>query len=470
MRISIKKPFEDIFSEAALSPEIRRSIYFITMGNVFGTVWGIICNSGSATLTGFAQFLGAGDFVYGLLTAIPLAAAFLQIPFSALVRRTHKRKKYMMTYGLFSRAIWIVIGLIPFFVPAEHNQLRLWSAIFLIAISWSSSSFINICWMPWMADLIPIGIRGRWLSRRDGIQNFAGVTMGLLVARILDSMPGYTGYAIVFIMGGILGSLDMVCFYYVKEVYSTPPVKVKMLPEIKRIIQNKPFLKFTIFWTAWCFTANMSGAYYSRYAITEMGLSYMQFTLAASVTSSFVTVIMVSFWGKLLDKFGGKPVLWISCMAASVTPLFYLLSRHESIWPTLLYNVIGAAFWSGYNLAAVSLQLSASPDRERPTYIAFFSCVTSVVGAFLGILAGGAILEGIQSSVTLSAMIPDRYKFMFIIAVILRVGSVLIFIPRLENSSEHNVESVFKSIIGDISYWLKRQRIYWNIRYRLKKH
>lgn len=450
VKIKIRKPFETIFSEASLLPEIRRSIYLMTLANMFGTVWGVICNSGSASLTGFAAFLGAGDFVYGVLTAIPLAAAFLQIPFSALVSRTHKRKKYIMTYGLFSRAIWIVIGLIPWFISADQSWLRLWSVIFLIGISWSFGSFINVCWMPWMADLVPLGIRGRWLSKRDSIQNFAGVTMGLMVAALLDRLPAYTGYTIVFIMGGILGSLDMVCFFFMKEVYSTPPVKIKMVPVLKQITQNKPFFKFAVFWTAWCFTANMASPYLSRYAITEMGLTYMQFTLAAQVASASVTVAVVTFWGKLLDRFGCKPVMWLTCMAASMTPLFYLFSKHGSIWPTLLHNVIGAAFWSGCNLAATSLQLSASPDAERPSYIAFFSCITSVFGSFLGILTGGAILEGIQSSVSLGAMIPDRYKFMITVSVILRIGAVLIFVPRIDNNSEHTVSDIFQSFLTGI--------------------
>ena len=445
-KIAMRKPFEKLFDEAALLPKIRRSIYLMTLGNTFGTLWGVISGGGSSSLTGYAGYLGAGDFVYGLLTAIPLAAALLQIPFATLVSRTQRRKKYLMTYGLFSRVLWIIIGLVPFFIPASQSTLRLWSVILLIGVSSAFSSFINVCWMPWMADLVPVEIRGRWLSKRDGITSIASVTMGLVVAGILDRMTGFTGYTIVFVMCGVLGILDMVCFFFMEEVYKTPPVQLKLLPVIQQVFRNRPFFKFMLFWTAWCFTANMSGAYLARYALTEMGLSYMQFTISSQVTAAAVTILVISHWGRLLDHFGSKPVLWCTCIVAALTPLFFLFSTQGSIWPTLLHNLIGAAFWSGANLAATSLQLSSSPDEQRPSYVAVFSCITSLFGSFLGILTGGAILEGIHDSATLRSIIVDRYQFIIVIAVLLRVVSVFTLIPLLDNSSEYTLSGMFREL------------------------
>jgi MFS family permease len=370
----------------------------------------------------------------------------------------------MMTYGLFSRFLWLIIGLVPFFVPTDYKVLRLWSVILLIGISSAFSSFINVSWMPWMADLVPLEIRGRWLSKRDRITSIASVSMGLLVAGILDGMPGYIGYTTVFILCSIVGMLDMCCFGLMEDVYKTPPLQLKLLPVCRDILSDKPFLKFMIFWTAWCFTANMSGSYLARYAITEMGLSYMQYTLCSQVTAAAITVLAVTYWGRLLDHFGTKPVLWCSCVVASLTPLFFLFSTPGSIWPTLLHNLIGAAFWCGANLAATSSQLY-TPDDKRPSYVAFFSCFTSLFGSFLGILAGGAVLEGISQSSILNAFIQDRYKFMITISVILRIGAVLILIPMMDNTREHTVSDMFRAFrlevkveTNHIKYWWSRRK------------
>lgn len=458
------KSFEKIFDEASLLPKIRRSIYLMTLGNTFGTLFGVISGGGSSSLTGYAGYLGAGDFVYGILTAIPLAAVLLQIPLATLVSRTHKRKKYMITYGLFSRFLWIVVGLVPYLIPASSEWLRLWTVIFLIGVSSAFSSYINVSWMPWMADLVPIEIRGRWMSKRDSITSIASVSMGLLVAGILDGMPGYAGYTTVFVFSGILGMLDMLCFFFMEEVYKTPPLRLKIIPVCREIIANKPYFKFMIFWTAWSFTANMSGSYLSRYALTEMGLTYTEYTLCSQITAAVITVLVVSYWGRLLDHFGTKPVLWCSCVVAAITPLFFLFSTYGNIWPTLLHNLIGAAFWCGTNLAATNLHLS-SPDEQRPSYVAFFSCFTSLLGSFAGILTGGAILEGISRSSTLTAFIPDRYKFMIAISVILRIGAVLIILPKLENNREFSVGDMLREFCfrmkeekNYIIYWWSRRK------------
>ena len=85
------------------------------------------------------------------------------------------------------------------------------------------------------------------------------MAIGLLTAYMLDTIPGNFGYALVFLIGGALGVADMVCFAPVKEVYSQPPVKTPIFQVIRQVVKDKPFFSFMMFWTAWCFTANLSG-------------------------------------------------------------------------------------------------------------------------------------------------------------------------------------------------------------------
>lgn len=120
-----------------------------------------------------------------------------------------------------------------------------------------------------MADLMPIRIRGRWMSRRDCINSIFGVVLGLIVAQILDTVAGPIKYTIVFLMGGTFGVVDMLCYIFIKEVYSTPPVKMNVVQAMKRVVHEQTFRTFYGFLAAWCFTSNMSGRYISRYAMTK---------------------------------------------------------------------------------------------------------------------------------------------------------------------------------------------------------
>ncbi len=443
-------PFRPLYDEARLLPAMRRSIMFMIWGNIFGNLCGTITGVGGTALTGYAEALGAGDFVFGVLNGIPLAAALMQIPASILVSRTHKRKKYMLTYGVFSRFLWIVVGLVPFFVPTNPVWLRLWSVIFLVGISSVTGSFINVCFTPWLADLVPIRIRGRWMSIRDGIIAAANVLVGLLTAFILDNVPSFASYAIVFVMGGVFGVLDMFCFIFVEEVYTQPPTRISLFRSGRQIFSDRPFLWFTLFWAAWNFTANLATPFAGRYALS-MGLSYLELTLCGQIASALTTVSVVWFWGRLLDQYGAKPVLWVSCLVAAVTPGFFVFSTEGNIWPTLLHNVIGAFFWSACNLTATNLQLTLSPDDQRPVYIAMFSCITSLLGSFLGVLSGGALLEWahvLVNSGLLAGLGPmdDAYKLVFLLSVVLRLGVVFLFVPRMTNSTEATARDMLRDL------------------------
>ena len=459
-RIQWTSPFASLYAEIQAEPRTQRSIFAMLLSNIFGNMHCIICASGTTAMIQLANFLGAGDFEYGVITGIPLAAAVCQIPFSLMVSRTHRRKRYLLTYGLFSRALWLLFGLVPFFIPMQPQWLRLWTVIVLLGISSVCGSMINVCWMPWMADLIPISIRGRWMSRRDAINSVFGVVLGLIVSYILDTVPGEIRYTIVFGMGGLFGVIDMCCYAFIQEVYSTPPLRTNLRQSLGRVFHDAPFLRFAIFWAAWCFTANMSGMYISRYAMNEMGLTNMEVTIFGTITASMVTMLVISQWGKLLDRYGCKPVMLVSGVVAALTQGFFLFSEYGSVWPMFAHNFLGAAFWCASNLAATSMQLSYSPDDQRPAYIAFFSCITSLCGSFAGVLTGGALLDWLESIGVPGNVGFDRYKILIACAITLRFTIVVLLVPRMKNDRD----ATTKAMLTDFLRWLRRhfsrQQIY----------
>ena len=447
---SFKNPFKELYDEADLPKVIRRSLTLMLCGNLCGNMHGIICGSGTTAMVGLATRLGADDLTFGILTSIAQFAAIMQIPFSLLVNRTHKRKKYLLTYGLFSRALWLLFGFIPFIVPETSGiniNLQLWALIFMLGVICCCGAAIQVSWFPWLSDIAPLTIRSRWLATRDVILSVANIVCGFVVALLLDNLPEETKYIIIFIIGGVIGMIDMLCFAGCKEQYSAPPKKLHLGKVIGDVFRNKQFMRFTILWTAWNFTANMGGVYMTPYSMNVMGLNNTQIMVFATIASSLASILFIQKWGKALYRYGGKCVLLVSCTVASCTPLFYLFSSPGNIFPTLLHNVIGAAFWCGSNLAATSMQLSCSPDDERPSYVAVFSCITAIVGVMLGSLAGGTFLDLCSSHNWFAGWL-DRYKALFVIEVILRLGATWIFVPKLENDSDRTPKQLVMSILN----------------------
>ena len=444
-------PFNSLYEEAGLPVAIRRSLNFILFGNLCGMMQGTICGSGTTATVGFLSSLGANDLHFGIVSAIAQAMALLQLPFSMIVNRTHHRKKYLLTVGVMSRMLWLFAGFIPLVIPSSPEFLRLWSFILLISISFAGGAMINVCWFPWLSDLCPLRIRGRWLSVKDMISAGLQVLFGLLVAWLLDTLPPESRYIVIYLIGGTIGTLDMICYGFCKEVYSAPPRSPKVKELVHEIFTNRPFVRFLIMWTLWLFASNMSAIYYFPYTMNYMGLNAMQLMIFATVTASVATILMIQRWGKALFRYGGKNVMTVTVGASVLMPLFFLFQTPGSVVPIFLYHFLGNLFFCGSNLAASSMQLSLSPDDTRPTYVAIFSCVTSIIGGTLSSLLSGFALQTMEDNHLFEGFF-DRYKMMFVISVILRLAVFLIFIPRLEQDSgveEGTPKDVLKCLLPE---------------------
>ena len=446
-RRHLQFPLSLAYDEFRLSKEIRRSLNLILLANLFGNLFGIICGGGTTAMVGLANELHAGDLAFGLINGIPWAAALLQIPFSMLVNRTHRRKKYMLTLGLFSRALWILFGLVPLILPAEPAWLPLWSVIFLLGLSSCCGSVINVCWLPWFSDLAPLRLRAHWFSFRDMMVAGFNLCFSLLVAWMLDTLPVYNRYIVVFALGGVLGMLDMLCFGFCKEQYSDPPRKTRIGEVLKAMRRNQPFCSLVVMWTTWSFASNLCAPYLSRYSINEMGLSFMQMTVFGNAAAAVATVLVMSAWGRAMDRAGGKNVMLLAALLTSFTDAFYLFSVPGSIWPVLLRNFIGAACWSGCNLASNSMQLSVAPEEAKPSYIAVFACITSMLGVALGTLCGGSLLEAWESLGWFTGSL-DRVKVLVLLSVALRLTVTLWLVPRLEDDGELSLRKTCAAFFG----------------------
>ena len=423
-------PLNTLYDEAGLNASARRSLNLMLTANLCGNLFGIICGSGTTAMISLANALHAGDLAFGLINGIPQAAMLLQIPFAMLVSRTHKRKRYLLTFGLFSRFLWVLFGLIPAMASRTSAHVPMTVLIALLAISSCCSAAINVCWLPWFSDIAPSRIRGRWLSFRDALIACFNFGFGLLVARLLDVMSAETRYPVIFLIGGLMGMMDMLCFAFCEERYNGEPVVMHLKSSFREVLNHKPFMLLTLMWTAWCFTANLCDPYLSRYSVNMMGLNFTQLMLCSTATVSLTTIIVSRFWGRALYAHGSRRVMLISTLGATLANLFYLFSYPGGLWPVLLRNAVGSAFWCGSNLTCLNMQLDTSPDESRSIYVAVISCVTSLVGVSLGSLVGGALLEHMESVGWFAGSF-DRYKALIAFAATLRLLAVAVFVPRL---------------------------------------
>lgn len=438
IKIRLKNPIRMLYDEYSLDSVLRKDLNLVLFG--IATVMIYYPTTTGPALTGYAKALGAGDFFYGLIMAVPVIGAAMQIVASYIIESTGRRKKLFVLFGIIGRGLWILIGAVPLLVPGAMGNGRLVLVMLLITASTASQSFVNVGFFPWMSELAPIAMRGRYMALRSSVGAFVGLVAAIIIAVMLDKCSSFGAYAVLFTIAAFFGMLDIGGFLFVTDTQKhggnsgTEPFTAIL----KRAVGNQRFRRFLLFWSLWMFAFNLSNAFGNMYALGMLSLTFLQVILSGQVAYSLTNILITPGWGRLLDRRGPKWVLKRGGILSSAVQLLWLFAKPGSAWPLFLVNIAYGATMPSVDLVNQQMQMSSTPERNRSMYVALFAAVTSVAGTALGYFCGGAILEMLgEISFRVGPVLMDRYKILFVCAGILRIVLLLIFVPGMEDNMDN---------------------------------
>ncbi len=443
----------DLFDSTGMTDSLRRSLYLIIWSATFGNAAGVIVTG--AAWTGFLrEIIRADDLQLGIIAAIPVIANTSQLFISYLMERKRNRRFLLLFFGMLGRFLWIPIGMIPFLIPEATHYLRPWAVIVLVALIAGGNSVVNLSFNSLMGDLVPMRIRGRYFSVRYRTFVMAGIAAGLMVSWIMDS-TGALGYTIVLVAAGILGIIDLSFFLFVDwPKMRTPPPEEKQesfLTMIRAVLRDKPFMMVTLFYTAWHFSVNVSAPFFNVHMLENLRMNYTQITLYNQITSNVMAVIFVSRWGRLMDRYGNKPILHISVLMCMITPLLWVSVTPATTWLVIVLNLLSGIFWSPIDLGQQNLPLNLAGEKNPSMYLAVFFTIINLAGVALGNTVGGLMVQGIYARLeTLQLHLPgitlNRYHYIFATSSILRTLTVLLVLPFLKEAGSHAMRPVVREI------------------------
>ena len=432
---------------------LQRSLRMVIVAIAFGMVFFAITTG--SPLTGFARKLGAGDFLFGVLMALPIVGGVFQLVTAYWLEKLRRRKKIFMIACFLQRAVWLPIAFVPFFIPPHWPGLRIWVVISLLCLSSFGSSVSSVPFLSWMGDLVPDQIRGRYFSRRNAISTVSASIGGLAAGYFLDLNNNFTGFAIVFTAAALFGIVDILCFIWVKEPPFTSGESVPFTKMMTMPFRERNFRRYMFFWAAWSFGVNVTGPFFSVYLLENLRLHYLEIVLCTQLVSSLATVLFARMWGRLADTHGSKPVMMLCGLGAMTLPCFWLLPAARAaytLWVVAGINFLGGAFWSGIDVTNLHLLLSCSPEKNRSMFIAGFNMFTALIGGVLAYLAGGLFLD-LTSFVTrlhwplLYGNHLTNYHLLFILSALLRALALFIGLPRLSQPSASDTKQVARALL-----------------------
>ena len=434
MKLRLQNPLTSLYTQGNVQdPAQRRDLNLIIAAASIGTVFFAV--STGTPFTGFAKALGLNDFMFSVLLAVPVALSFLQFLNAWVLEKLRARKTLFITAGILQRVAWIPVALVPLFIPPEAASLRVWTVVALISLSSAAASFMNVTLYSWFGDIIPLSIRGHYFGLRSSIATLLGLASALAASFILDRNPTLNGYMWVFGVASLFGVADIVTFFWTRDIPMKDEPEPHDGPYLKLIAStfaDRGFLRYLLFWTAWVFCWNLSGPFFTVYALGKLNLTLTVTTLVGQVASAVMTVYFTQWWGRRLDKNGFRWVLLRCGLALGILPLFWLFANPGNFWPYLVFSVGNGIFFCGSDVTAVQMLTTATPERNRSAFLATYLVVTSVVGMSLGNLAGGKILELIgELQFRFLGFTFDRYKLLFIGVGLLRLLIILFLLPEL---------------------------------------
>ncbi len=432
--------------EPRLTVQNRRRARRLAYRN--GMIWSFGNGLSSTMLVVYlAMDLGLGVVGLGVsfILAAPHIVGLLRISAPALIGRLGDRKSFCL--ATFALAAVVLLALPLAVVGRLLPSAR--ASLFALVCVWCVFHLLQflgtVALWSWLADLVPLRIRGRFIGRRQrsmvAAQAVAMILAGLFSWYVRGYQPHWPSW-IRYTIPTVLGSLFMLAA--VVPLAQMPPAgspRVSSTPRPGRLLPSyntltnlvaplldRRFLGLIIFGCWFSFFNGVTQSAHYVYGSRVLGIGL--FAMLSLRTVTRVGQFSLSpTCGRLADRMGERPVLAPCLFLVAQGPLFYFLSTPNHPWWFAAAWVIWIAY-AGINVALPNLMLRLSPQRANTSYIAAYYAVTGVCYA-AATIAGGYLVDTPQSPIfqyfqTATGM--GHYQAIFLFGWVARMAAVPILI------------------------------------------
>lgn len=409
-----------------------------------GAVWAVGNGLTSTTLVIYLAFelnvprIGLG---IGLIVAAPQIAGLLRLGAPALIGRLTDRKRFCL--GAYLLSALVLLGL-PF-LAAPGCLPSAGASLTALVTFWCVYHLLEylgtIALWSWLADLVPLRIRGRFIGRRErwmlGGRVVAMLACGLFTWWWKQTLPRplwWIGYAIPAGLGAWFMILAVVPLLGMPRVARGRIVQAgATLRSMLAPFADPRFLRLMLFGCWFSFFNGVTQSAQNIYPMGVLGISlFVMLGLRTGMRCGQLTVS--PSLGRLADRLGNRPVMIVSLLLVASGPLFFLMATPRQPWWFVGAWVVWIAY-AGLNVCLPNLMLKLSPGESNPPYIAAYYAVTGLCYA-ASTIVGGLLLDWLQPemfSLLGDALVLDFYQYSFLFGWITRSLGVLVLLLVIED-------------------------------------
>lgn len=355
--------------------------------------------TGGAFLTGYLLALGSGELMIGIAASIPLFSKLSQLFASWGIERSGHWWRTSVLGAFVGRVPLFLAALLPFMALPE--PFGLWALTTIVAITALGGAVWEIAFLTWMAELIPLRIRGEFWGKRTRVSEFAGILVAVAAAIFFDWWRGahpndLRGFSIVWGVAAVAAVIGIYFLYRIPVPDQTPhrSAPASLIKTLARPARDANFRRLLAFVGSWGFAVGLIGPFTAVYMLKELNLSFVYVTVF-TILPSMLIALTQAYWGRLTDHFGSLPVLRTASYIIVAATSLWLFSGPERIWPLFILQIVSGFGWSAYHVSMNNIVLKLAPPPSRSSYVASLGAIFAVTQAVAPIL-GGLLLTSLQ--------------------------------------------------------------------------
>jgi len=330
----------------------------------------------------------------GVLTAMPFVANFLQIFAAPFIARWRPPKTVTVVAASIHLALWVVLGALLPLIPRENPVAAAYWLILWFFVSSCFAAIAGVSWNSWIQEWVPARLRGKYFARRNAYLQFSTLTFLFAAGWAL----AHWNYAIPAFQA-VIGVACLIRIYslYWQWISPTQPLPQAQAPtisfraQVDVLSRSRSFLLFVLFGSVWSFAANCFGPFYHVFMFEQLNFSAFDVGILSTLTA-LGGALALPAWGRLLDRFGNKPVMTFALIVWQLQNSLWCFITPEN--RSLLYGmwIFGGLTSACFILGQFTLLLRLLPVEAKNLAIGFNLAVTSLVAAIAPIV-GGAVLH-----------------------------------------------------------------------------
>jgi MFS family permease len=401
-----------------VNAQVQQNIGLLLKESAYSNSFVIL--TGGAFLTGLALHFGANDFELGLLASAPFLMQGAQLLSPFLFKPNETGKQKVVATIASSRYLWIM--LVPLLLLSTSFGLP-----FLIGVTFLSGFLAMIsspAWLTTIVSLVPEDRLGKTFGRRNAAIAISTLIVTTIGSLILDwskaDGTGSLGFSAILIGAAIATFFATQVMKKIPATIETGSHESIKLSDITAPLKDTRFRPILIVFSAWNAAIGISAAFFAPHMLVNLKMSFFQIGMYSCV-AAIVGISSSYLWGKLIDRFGSRPILALCAFGIALIPLVWVFPTADFRWILIPEVIYSGLFWSGFNVAAFTLPIDRSPKSERTAYLAMFATVTGVA-FFAASLAAGYAAEAMAGmSFAWGNLDIINYHVLFIVSALVRL-------------------------------------------------